>query len=38
MIGLLKFILSAQFIIGLVIGGAGMFIYLNWQNKAVKKG
>lgn len=31
MISLLKFILNAQFIIGVIIGGAVMFIYLNWK-------
>jgi len=31
MVSLLKFILNAQFILGAVIGGAAMFIYLNWQ-------
>jgi len=36
MIGLLKFVFNAQFIIGLVIGGAGMFILLNWK-KVLKR-
>ncbi len=31
MVALLKFVFSAQFILGAVIGGAGMFVYLNWK-------
>ena len=31
MISLLKFILNAQFIIGFVLGGATMYIYLHWK-------
>lgn len=33
MIDLLKFVISAKFIIGLIIGGAGMYISQNWKKK-----
>lgn len=33
MFSLLAFILNAKFIIGFVLGGAGMYIYLNWKKK-----
>ena len=35
MFSLIAFVLNAKFIIGFALGGAVMFIYLNW--KKVKK-
>lgn len=31
MISLLFFVLNAKFIIGFVLGGAAMYVYLNWK-------
>jgi len=33
MIGLLKFVISAQFIIGFLIGGLGAYVYLATKKK-----
>ncbi len=30
---IISFVLSAQFIVGLILGGAGMFIYSHWPKK-----
>ena len=31
MISLLAFVVNAKFIIGFVLGGAAMYIYLHWK-------